>query len=801
MDILATTLAVAVQPTTWATTLQSIPTPTPVATAIVPRQLWNPRTATTTTAPPHCTPFTLPSGGLLQFGDSAITLTTTVVFQPQCTDNTPGRIIDSDLRDDFYASTIPMTFVIAAATVIAWILVIMLVVTPRTALFGIQGPAPAALVSGHGMIGGANGPSTFAGSGTRPWLQKVAALLVAISLTIATADFFGVAYRQYVIGYMDASEIRTAVLETTEIKVTRLVSDVFLWLAQVQTLIRLFPRHKEKVLIKWIGFALILFDSVFACLNAFHIGTPGGGRHFVEAIPALSYLFQLSVGLLYAAWVIYFALSKYRYAFYHPRMRSICVIAVLSLVAILTPVVFFVTDISNFKVAGWGDYVRWVGACAASVIVWEWVDRIEALERDEKKDGILGREVFDGDEMLDLDPNDQGGWGRNRRRRRGTGNDTDQNGNTSKTPLEHGLNNVAQHFRPKPPVPAPQHFPMGRAYSSSEPTVNTQVPAAAPNAAITWADTARHSMARSGIVPPVQAPTPVSRADTTSAASTVYIVQYDAAPDVPQPVRRRVDHSRNATRPSRELALQEKELADVVEEEDELRRIHSLEQGKWHAVSNPFKRKRTSPPKEVQEAKAVAEQATGPATPPRENPIRTLRSRLPFFSSAALESSDAHQHNRSASNRNHRKEEGELPVIVVPAPNRHLGRQIETAILNEKDTLEVPSRSHSDDAAAARPRSALSTSAAAANSADAGDRRSATHLSATTRTSPASGPPRADDISPVAGQTGQVIIIPAPPRRSPTALSASSTNHTLSRTAAHRNSSPLDGSEMGSRSG
>jgi hypothetical protein len=693
-----------------------------------------------------------------------------------------------------------MTFVIAAATVIAWILVIMLVVTSRTALFGIQGAAPAALVSGHGMIGGANGPSTFAGVGTRPWLQKVAALLVAISLTIATADFFGVAYRQYVIGYMDSSEIRTAVLETTEIKVTRLVSDVFLWLAQVQTLIRLFPRHKEKVLIKWIGFALILFDSVFACLNAFHIGTPGGGRHFVDAIPALSYLFQLSVGLLYAAWVIYFALTKYRYAFYHPRMRSICVIALLSLVSVLTPVVFFVTDISNFKVAGWGDYVRWVGACAASVIVWEWVDRIEALERDEKKDGILGREVFDGDEMLDFDPNDQGGWGRNRRRRRnGTGDDNDQTGNPTKT-LEHGLNNVAQHFRPKPPAPAPQHFPMGRAYSGSELTSTTPIPAAVPNAAITRGDNVRLSMARSGIVPPAQAPTPISRADTTSAASTVYVVQYDAAPDIPQPVRRRVDPSRNVTRPSRELTSQEKGLADVVEEDDELRRIHSHEQGKWHAVSNPFKRKRSSPPKEVQEAKAVAEQTTQPATMPSVNPARTLRSRLPFFSSSATQNSNALPQDRSTSNRHHRKEESELPVIVVPAPNRHLGRQIETAILNEKEALEVPSRSHSNETIA-RPRSAISTSAAAAAvpPGDASGRLSATGFSITTRsTPPTGGPPRADDISPVAGQTGQVVIIPAPPRRSPTATSTSSANNTVSRTFTHRNSSPLDGSQRGS---
>ena len=179
-----------------------------------------------------------------------------------------------------------------------------------------------------------------------------------------------------------------------EIKVSRVVSDIFLWLAQVQTLIRLFPRHKEKVIIKWVGFALILLDIAFSCLNSF--GPYENQRrpaHFDTAIPALSYLFQLSLSMLYAAWVMYYAITKRRYAFYHSMMWNMSVISLLSIIAILTPVVFFITDIANYTIAGWGDYFRWVGAAAASVIVWEWVERIEALEREERKDGILGRDL------------------------------------------------------------------------------------------------------------------------------------------------------------------------------------------------------------------------------------------------------------------------------------------------------------------------------------------------------------------------------------------------------------------------
>ncbi|KAL9044496.1 MAG: hypothetical protein Q9214_002368 [Letrouitia sp. 1 TL-2023] len=104
-------------------------------------------------------------------------------------------------------------------------------------------------------------------------------------------------------------------------------------------------------------------------------------------------------------------------------MRNICLVALLSYVAVLIPVVFFILDISIYNVAGWGNYVRWVGAAAASVVVWEWVERIETLEREEKKDGILGREIFDGDEMLEVTPSSAAvTWSNSNRRDQGGSN-------------------------------------------------------------------------------------------------------------------------------------------------------------------------------------------------------------------------------------------------------------------------------------------------------------------------------------------------------------------------------------------
>ncbi|KAK3703918.1 pH-response regulator protein palH/rim21 [Vermiconidia calcicola] len=660
------------------------------------RQLWGLPTKTSATITPHCTPFTLPSNGVISLKDSVITLTTNVIFQPECTGSSIQDVSSiADLKDPFYASTIPQTYVIAAATVIAWILVVMLVITPRTNFLGHSGAAPG-FNSGHGIIGGATGGVTnLIGVGSRPWLQKVAALTVAISLTIATADTFYAAEEQYLNGYMDATGLRKAVIGSLEIRITRVISDIFLWLAQVQTLIRLFPRHKEKVLIKWIGFALILLDTMFSCLNAFLINTTHQPRQFVDAIPALSYLFELALALLYAAWVIYYSLTKRRYAFYHPKMRSIVLISTLSLVAVLTPVVFFVTDICNRDIAGWGDYFRWVGAAAASVVVWEWVERIEALERDEKKDGILGREIFDGDEMLDASSSENIlGMGGRRQRKDDKGGDGTGGAANHASALERGFGTNRRFRHKREPQ---EHFPLGRCHSNSTSATPPPEPPRKGNGpnGIAFGHLPRPSdpvqaAVLGGPTPPPAVASPVSRADTTSAASTVYVVQYDATADIAQPVRRRVDVNRNteqtmaqsqaqrrARRSQRRRTTATDPGTEEVEETSQPNRARA--QAAWYSVANPFKRKRASPPAEVQQARRNApDNAARVATPAHNFSPWDIKNRIGVL---AAETGELFR-DRQAS----RRPEVDFPVTVIPAQPRGSGRAWTPAVSSSGQT-------------------------------------------------------------------------------------------------------------------
>lgn len=616
-------------------------------------------TSSTTVTRPHCTPFTLPSNGVINLAPSEyFTLTSNAIFTPECTGTADIVITNAgtptsfmDLRDPFYASTIPECYALAATTVIAYMLVIMLLITPRT--FLVQG---AVVLGRRGFTNGPSGSDAGIGIGGRPWLQKVAALTVAVSLTIATADTFRVAENQYELGLMNAQVLQEEVEGGMELKIIRVISDTFLWLAQAQTLIRLFPRQREKIIIKWTGFALITLDVLFSLLNNFVYNGASRPRSFTDAVPALAYLFQLALSLLYCAWVIYYAISKKRYAFYHPQMRNICLVALLSLVSVLVPVVFFVLDISKPTLAAWGDYVRWVGAAAASVVVWEWVERIEALERNEKKDGVLGREVFDGDEMLEVTPTSD--WTKRFRK------DNDDRGDGSATGTTWpAMSGLANRYRPR----TTNDLEGGN--GSGQRTARNILTARPP----LWPTR------------PQPAATPINRSDTASAESTVYAVRYHPISEATPPmINRNTALSRsNSQAISISRSISNEEITSdkpVIIEHSEEAIVAAADSHNLHwSDLNPFRRRVQGPPAEV------SLHTVKPVTPfsSHESSNRwDMRARLEGF--AVTQAEKFREKTRPT------LDTDPLPLTVIPAPTRRRAAATES----EESQTESTSRAH-----------------------------------------------------------------------------------------------------------
>ena len=602
--------------------------------SLSPRQIWANPTSTSDQLPHTCEPYILPSGGQINIGGGTIiTLTQDAGFQPACTDAVVPPPVDPlqpgvDLslligQDPFYSSTNPQIYAIATVTIVSYMLVIILFITPRTFFVGGVGGGSGFLGS-RGMINGAFGNNFVIGIGSRPWLQKLAALTVAISLTIVTADTFEFAREQYDAGYQDATELTIRVVNGMEIRVARTISETCLWLAQAQTLIRLFPRHKEKLLIKWCAFALIIMELIFTILNQFVVDSGRDrSQSFNDAVPAMNYLFALALNLCYGTFVIYFALQKRRFAFSHPQMRNMPLVALLSLIAVLIPVVFFVLDLSKPDVSGWGSYVRWVGAAAASVVVWEWVERIEALEREENKDGILGREIFDGDEMLDATPSSDTSWPSQRRKDSKSGIRNGGQGGSMRTGWYEMTARARRIGRSRP-----QQTRDSRPFRIAKKDHGRDQD-----------DVAKQE---SHPARPLPVASPVSRADSSSAGSTFYMVNYRAASESTPPIQEDLEPVKDDRDDQRDL--------DVRHEEVTTSRNIFANGLQW--LPNPFRRQRTTPPPEIVRALAVQSPQTGLSVINNTHSIGLL-GRLHV--KKAPKAPDAPR-----------------PLIVVPAPSRQI---------------------------------------------------------------------------------------------------------------------------------
>ena len=630
-----------------------------VTQTISRRQIWANPTSTSSELPHTCQPYTLPSGGEINIGRGVIiTLTQDAGFQPACSGSVVPAPIDPlqpgvDLsvlndRDPFYSSTNPQIYAIAALTIVSYMLLIILFITPRTFIVGGAGGGSGFLGS-RGIVSGAHGSNAVIGIGGRPWLQKLAALTVAISLTIVTADTFKFAHQQYDAGYQDATELTTKVINGVEVRVARTISETCLWLAQAQTLIRLFPRHKEKLLIKWCAFALIIMELIFTILNQLVIdSTRDRTQSFTDAIPAMNYLFALALNLCYGTFVIYFALQKRRFAFFHPQMRNMPLVALLSLTAVLIPVVFFVLDLSKPDISGWGSYVRWVGAAAASVVVWEWVERIEALEREEKKDGILGREIFDGDEMLDATPSSDPSWPSQRKR----GSRKNKRGGGSAGSTSTGWQELAIRAR---------HIgrPQQRQNRDSRRNVNANnIP-----------ERDHDAVGKEQCHParPLPVASPVSREDNASAGSTVYVVRHHHVSDSTPPIREDLETNMDDQDDQRQYSRQSIGFTDMDAEHVVFGSSQSFLMSGLHWLPNPFRRQRTTPPPEV--ARALAEQSPRPGPPiTKSTQQSSLLERMHIKKGPTVP-------------------KVQRPVIVIPAPIRETG-----SINHDLDSLE------SDDA-------------------------------------------------------------------------------------------------------
>ena len=269
------------------------------------------------------------------------------------------------LHDPFFASVTPQTFALAGATIAAAILLV-LVFLSRT---------------------------------RKPWIQKIATFATTVSLVTYMVVSVNMLEVQYAEGRYDADALRN-VNQNLVCQIFAYIAELVIYLAQVQTLMKIFPRKRDKVIIKWTGLCLIVLTMIFTALMQFlqPSAPPPGQRSsawqiFMQILPPLNYLFSIALALIYALCVIYFGIIHRRVAYTIPAEF---ILALLSLACITIPIIFFCLDIWAEFVVGWGQYIRSIASIGSVIIVWEWMERVD--ESEAKRDGksaVLGRRIFE----------------------------------------------------------------------------------------------------------------------------------------------------------------------------------------------------------------------------------------------------------------------------------------------------------------------------------------------------------------------------------------------------------------------
>jgi hypothetical protein len=271
----------------------------------------------------------------------------------------------ADLHDPFFASVTPQTFALAGATIASAILFLLL----------------------------------FLSRDRKPWVQRAAALSMTVSLVTYMVVTVNMLEGQYAEGSYDADALR-GVNQVMVCKIIGYIAEFVIYLAQVQTLMRIFPRKRDKVIIKWTGLCLIALTMIFSALFTFlrPSAPPPSQRNtswqiFMQILPPLNYLFSIALATIYALCVFYFGIIHRRTAFTIPAGF---ILSLLSVACITMPIIFFCLDIWAEFVVGWGQYIRSIASVGSTVIVWEWIERVDEEEtKRDGKSGVLGRRIFE----------------------------------------------------------------------------------------------------------------------------------------------------------------------------------------------------------------------------------------------------------------------------------------------------------------------------------------------------------------------------------------------------------------------
>lgn len=227
-------------------------------------------------------------------------------------------------------------------------------------------------------------------------LLKMGAMISSINIVIFVTralkkmksehDRYGVATARSIMS-LYTSDLTFSILD--------LISIFMIQLCQVMIVNRLFPRDLEKRIVIFLGVPLVLISNILWAIPRFSKHIKNSPRHW-DTLPPFVYLFRIALSTSYSCTITSYAFIKRRFCVQSFQMGILTILGVL--VVLLQPALFL-TNVSDAWLWGVGELFNTTCYVGSTFIIWEWLERLNTLERNEQAQSILGRPIYEDEQQ------------------------------------------------------------------------------------------------------------------------------------------------------------------------------------------------------------------------------------------------------------------------------------------------------------------------------------------------------------------------------------------------------------------
>ncbi|CUM46346.1 pH-response regulator protein palH/RIM21 [Debaryomyces fabryi] len=228
-------------------------------------------------------------------------------------------------------------------------------------------------------------------------LLRASTTLSSLYLLIAVIMAIVELHKQQKQGFLHGAMLFDFMNSSLTLNIIDLIVVFLLQINQVQIIMRIFLRQKDKRLTFFVGVSASITSQVLWAISRFHSFSEDSEAG--DILPAFQYLVRIAMGVCYAALISVFVLMKINYIIAN---KKIWLITLLTVVLIYSPVAFFIADVSNAWVYELSEIFSVVTYDIGVVIPWEWCNKYNSIMKAKEKEGVLGRKFYE-DELYELD--------------------------------------------------------------------------------------------------------------------------------------------------------------------------------------------------------------------------------------------------------------------------------------------------------------------------------------------------------------------------------------------------------------